>query len=80
MSPGERNRNVPLSWRSLLVKDEFTSFLYIENNCHWSGLYRKGLGAAGDMEKLRIDNASTKVELHRFVVSKIPALVETIAG
>lgn len=36
-----------------LTRDEFTSFLYFENNHHWSGLYRKGLGAAGDMEKLR---------------------------
>jgi hypothetical protein len=36
-----------------LSHDEFTSFLYFENNRHWSGLYRKGLGAATDMEKLR---------------------------
>lgn len=38
---------------SSLTKDEFTSFLYFENNRHWSGLYRQGLGAAADMEKLR---------------------------
>lgn len=36
-----------------LTKDQFTSFLYFENNRHWSGLYRQGLGAAGDMERLR---------------------------
>jgi len=36
-----------------LTREEFTSFLYIENNHHWSGLYRKGLGAASDMETLR---------------------------
>lgn len=36
-----------------LTKEEFTSFLYIENNRHWTGLNRKGLGAASDMEKLR---------------------------
>jgi hypothetical protein len=36
-----------------LTKEEFTSFLYIENNHHWSGLYRKGLGAAEDMDALR---------------------------
>jgi uncharacterized protein YuzE len=36
--------------------------------------------AAGHLVGIDIDNASTKVELHRFVVSKIPALVETIAG
>ena len=36
--------------------------------------------AAGRLVGIDIDNASTKVELHRFVVSKIPASVETIAG
>lgn len=36
-----------------LSRDEFTSFLYWENNKHWSGLYRKGLGAAADMNRLR---------------------------
>jgi uncharacterized protein YuzE len=36
--------------------------------------------AAGHLVGIDIDNASTKVELHRFVVSRIPASVETIAG
>jgi len=36
-----------------LTKEEFTSFLYSENNHHWSGLHRKGLGAAEDMNTLR---------------------------
>ena len=36
--------------------------------------------AAGRLVGIDIDNASAKVELHRFVVSKIPASVETIAG
>lgn len=36
-----------------LSKEEFTSFLYMENNRHWSGLYRTGHGAAADMNKLR---------------------------
>jgi hypothetical protein len=36
-----------------LSKDEFSSFLRIENNCHWSGLYRQGLQAAADMNTLR---------------------------
>lgn len=36
-----------------LTKEEFTSFLYIENNHHWSGLHRNGLGAAEDMNALR---------------------------
>ena len=35
--------------------------------------------AAGHLVGIDIDNASTKVELHRFVVSKIPASIETIA-
>lgn len=26
-----------------LTENEFRSFLYFENNRHWSGLYRKGL-------------------------------------
>ena len=37
----------------ILTKEEFTSFLYSENNHHWSGLYRKGLSAAEDMDTLR---------------------------
>ena len=36
--------------------------------------------ASGHLVGIDIDNASTKVELHRFVVSKLPASVETIAG
>ena len=36
--------------------------------------------AAGHLVGIDIDNASTKVELHRFVVSNIPASIETIAG
>ena len=36
--------------------------------------------AAGRLVGIDIDNASEKVELQRFVVSKIPAAIETIAG
>ena len=36
--------------------------------------------ASGNLVGIDIDNASTKVDLHRFVVSKIPASVETIAA
>jgi uncharacterized protein YuzE len=32
---------------------------------------------AGNLVGIDIDNASRKVELHRFVVSRIPAQVET---
>lgn len=36
--------------------------------------------ALGRLVGIDIDNASVKVELHRFVVSKMPAAVETIVG
>ena len=36
--------------------------------------------ASGNLVGIDIDNASTKVALHRFVVSRIPASVEAIAG
>ena len=36
--------------------------------------------ASGNLVGIDIDNASTKVDLHRFIVSKIPTSVETIAG
>jgi len=36
-----------------LGEEEFRSFLYFENNRHWSGLYRKGLRACSDMVLLR---------------------------
>jgi hypothetical protein len=36
-----------------LSEEEFRSFLYFENNRHWSGLYRKGLAISEDMDLLR---------------------------
>ncbi len=36
--------------------------------------------AAGHLVGIDIDNASTKVELQRFTVSKLPTTVETLAG
>jgi hypothetical protein len=36
-----------------LTREEFTQFLYFENNRHWTGLYRQGLKAADDMPNLR---------------------------
>ena len=35
---------------------------------------------SGNLVGIDIDNASNKVELHRFVISQIPAPIETIAG
>ena len=37
-----------------LTADEFKSFLYIENNHHWTGLNRLGWKACGDMPALRV--------------------------
>ena len=36
--------------------------------------------ATGNLVGIDIDNASTKVQLERFVVSKLPGPVETAAG
>jgi uncharacterized protein YuzE len=36
--------------------------------------------AQGNLAGIDIDNASTKVEIRKLVVSKLPASVETIAG
>lgn len=36
--------------------------------------------AAGNLVGIDIDNASTKVQLSRLVLSRLPAQIETIAG
>ena len=36
--------------------------------------------ASGNLVGIDIDNASTKVQLDRLVLSKLPAKVETVAG
>jgi uncharacterized protein YuzE len=36
--------------------------------------------AAGNLVGIDIDNASHKVQLERFIVSKLPTAVETLAG
>jgi uncharacterized protein YuzE len=36
--------------------------------------------ASGNLVGIDIDNASTKVELQRLIVSKLPGTVETIVG
>ena len=36
--------------------------------------------AEGNLVGIDIDNASAKVELHKLIVSRLPASVETIAG
>ncbi len=37
-----------------MTSDEFASFLYFENNRHWTGLYRQGLRATTDIARLRV--------------------------
>ena len=36
--------------------------------------------AQGNLVGIDINNASSKVEIHKLIVSKLPASVETIAG
>ena len=36
-----------------LTKEEFVSFLYLENNKHWTGLYRQVRALTADMDGLR---------------------------
>jgi uncharacterized protein YuzE len=36
--------------------------------------------ADGNLVGIDIDNASTKAEIHKLVISKLPASVESIAG
>ena len=40
-----------------LTTDEFKSFLYIENNHHWTGLFRLGWKACEDIDALRVSLA-----------------------
>ncbi len=46
--PVFKMENIPM-----LREEDFRSFLYFENNRHWSGLYRKGLAICEDMDLLR---------------------------
>jgi hypothetical protein len=62
-----------------LTKDEFTSFLYFENNCHWSGLYRQGLGAAGDMGRLR-GSLAILLDENRPIHERFPEALGMVSG
>lgn len=64
---------------SSLTKDEFTSFLYFENNRHWSGLYRQGLGAAGDMERLR-GSLAILLDESRPMRERFPEALDMVSG
>ncbi len=68
-----------------LTAEEFTPFLYLENNHHWSGLYRKGLGMAEDMPKLRkglkllLDEQRAIAERFTDAIKAVPGLGKGIA-
>ncbi|GMV44089.1 MAG: hypothetical protein AMXMBFR64_58050 [Myxococcales bacterium] len=62
-----------------ISKEDFTSFLYLENNLHWSGLYRKGLGAAADMGKLRTA-LSILVDESRPIRDRLTEAVSMVSG
>jgi hypothetical protein len=64
---------------SKLTKDEFTSFLYFENNRHWSGLYRHGLGAASDMSTLR-QALAVLLEENRPIRERFPEAINMVTG
>ena len=62
-----------------LSQDEFTSFLYPENNRHWSGLYRQGLGTATDMKRLR-SALSTLLDEGRPIRERFPEALNMVTG
>jgi hypothetical protein len=62
-----------------LTKEEFTSFLYFENNRHWSGLYRKGLGAAADIDTLR-EALRTLLDESKPIRDRFPAALTKVVG
>ena len=62
-----------------LTKDEFTSFLYFENNHHWSGLYRQGLGAASDMKRLR-QALGVLTDEDRAISERFPEALSMVTG
>ncbi len=62
-----------------LSRDEFTSFLYQENNCHWSGLYRKGLQAASNLDVLR-KGLSVLLDEGRPISARFPEALDMVKG
>ncbi len=62
-----------------LTKEEFTSFLYIENNRHWNGLHRTGLGAAADMDLMR-KALSILLDESQPIYSRLPLVINMVKG
>jgi hypothetical protein len=62
-----------------LTKEEFASFLYIENNRHWTGLYRHGLGAADNIQKLRASLA-VLLDENKPIRERFPESLDMVSG
>lgn len=62
-----------------LTHGEFTSFLYFENNHHWTGLYRQGLRAASDMETLQ-NALGVLLDEGRPIASRFLDAIATVTG
>jgi hypothetical protein len=62
-----------------LTKEEYTSFLYIENNRHWDSLYRRGLEAADDMVKLR-DALGILLDTNKPIRDRFPRALDKVKG
>ncbi len=62
-----------------LAIEEFRTFLYLDNNRHWSGLYRKGLEACKDVPRLRL---ALKTLLHeaRPIEARFDAAIDSVSG
>jgi hypothetical protein len=62
-----------------LSREEFTSFLYFENNRHWSGLYRKGLQAATDIVRLR-EALAILLDESKPIRDRFPSAIGMVTG
>ena len=62
-----------------LTREEFTSFLYFENNRHWTGLHRQGLGAAADMAELR-RSLEILLDESRPIRERFPEALSMVSG
>src|SRR5688572_20186251 len=64
---------------SNLSEDDFRSFLYFENNRHWSGLYRHVTTLTEDMDALR-EALATLVDESRPLASRYNEAISRIKG
>jgi hypothetical protein len=62
-----------------LTAEEFKSFLYFDNNHHWTGLYRLGWKACEDMQRLRVV-LSHLFDGSRPLAERVDEAVKTVPG